>query len=187
MSDRPPLKLVDPEAARFRLGGDPQPGCGLGLYAILLLVICLIGLVGMGLGGVGLLAQLSSVNPKELTSGSQVDAWRLQPLRDADVLGADESPLAWHDESADLSGDPACALLADRVIRVSDGQGRALRYDQIASVQPEALGGGQELIFMTAKADSGQQDLACRFGPHEGARDMLRQVQVELLKLERGQ
>lgn len=182
---RPPLERVDPEAARHRIG-QQEPGCGLGLYAIMLLTISAVGFIGMAIGAFGMFVQLSSVNPKELTSGSEVDAWRLQPLRDAGVLGPDEVPAAWHDESADLGGDPACALLLDRAIRVNEGEGRSLPYAQIEKVELLTPGAGQEVVLLTARPDSGLQDVACRFGPREGGRDMLRQVEVELLRIERG-
>lgn len=176
------LDRVDPQARRMQ----PEPGCGLGLYATMLLVMGGLGVLGMVMGSIGMLAQLGDVNPKAHTAGSNVSPARLQPLRDAGLLGAEEVPGGWHDESADLSGDPACALLLDRVVRIDGADARSLPYGDVAAVELLAPGAGVEVVLMTARPGSGRSDIACRFGPDEGAIQMMRQVQVEVLRLERG-
>ncbi len=201
MPDRPPLEVIDPEAAARRKAGkapvdptDPAaqtderaPGCGLAAYAFLLLGISVVGMVGMTLGTIGILYQATETNPRALTSGTEAGAWRLQPLRDAGVLGPDEVPGAYHDESPDLMGSAACALTADRAIRVQDGEGRSLAYADMADIELMVLGSGEEVVLMTARPDTDATDLACRFGPDEGANQLMRQVQVELLKVKRSQ
>ncbi len=184
MSSRPPLQIVDPNSPAARR--DELPGCGLGLYAMLLILLGGLGLAGIGFATWALLAKGMAVNPKGWISGTEVQAFRLQPMRDAGLIGPDEVPAAWHDESDSLVGTPACAVLADRIVRVQEGDDRSLLWTDADSVDQITSGDGMEAIIVTAKPDSGQQDIGCRFGPGEGAHSMLRQVEVELLRAQRG-
>ena len=172
------LQLIDPDEKLHN-----PPGCGLGLYAGLLFVVFLLGLAGMAIATVGIVGQALSENPRELRAGVQIDPWRFQPLRDAGLLGPDELPAAFHDESRNLTGDPACAMTLDAVLRVQEGQGRRLPFDQMASIEATERG-GQEVLLMSPKPGSAAPTIGCVFGPGEGAMDMLRQVQVELLRRE---
>lgn len=157
-------------------------GCGLAAYALLLLTLCGLGFIGIAFSTWNLLASAGSNNPFELASGSEVDEWRLLPMRQAGLLAAGEVPASWHDESEDMSGSTACALTASEVLRVDAGVGKRLAYTQMAKVEL-LRGAGGEVVLMEAKQGEG---VGCRFRPDEGANRFLRQVQVELLRVERG-
>lgn len=185
MDERHDLRVVD-ASSEESLDARAGAGCGLGLYAMLLLSVCVLGLAGMGMATVNLFLAGFQENPREMSAGTDVPSYRLQPLRDAGVLGPDEVPLSFHDESADLRGMPACAMLPDRLIRVNeDGTGKALAWDRVVGVERVEGGAGDEVIIV--QADTGEADaLGCRFGPGEGGHRFLRQVQVEQLRVERG-
>ncbi len=162
--------------------GTRSPGCGLAAYGFLLLFLCGLGVLGMTLSAWNLFAASRQQNPFRLLSGAEVDAWRLEPMRAAGLLGPQELPLAWHDESPDMSGSVACALSAEAVLRLESGQARRLAWRDIASVDL-LRGGGGEVITIDAREGEG---IGCRFRPEEGANRFLRMVQVELLRRERG-
>lgn len=167
-----------------KLDPSQAPGCGLAVYAGLLMTMCVLGLIGMGLSTWGLLGSLGQQNPMELMSGSEVDSWRLQPMRDAGLLAEGELPLAWHDESPDLSGSTACAMTAEGVLRIDQGDSRSLPFDDMEDAEILA-GASGEVVLLQARDGQGE-DVGCRFQKREGGNRFLRQVQVELLKRERG-
>lgn len=187
MAAVPPLKVVDPDDAPV---STRTPGCGLGLYVLLLLVLFLMGLAGMAFSTWNLIGSAGDRDPRALMSGSDVQSWRLLPMREAGLLGATELPAAWHDESEDFMGATACALTADAVLRVEPGSARRLAFDDMASVEIVA-GASGEVVLMEAKAGEGEGEggstgVGCRFRKGEGGNRFLRMVQVELLKRERG-
>ncbi|NOY25528.1 MAG: hypothetical protein GXP62_06610 [Oligoflexia bacterium] len=180
----PSRQIADADTKPSKKG----PGCGLAIYALLLLVICAVGVLGVLLSTWNLIGSSNQVNPLELQSGSDVAARRLTPMRDAGLIGADELPLAWHDESPDMSGTVSCALTMDAVVRLDKGDARRLAYDEMGSVETLSGAGGQVVLVHPKKdaTDQAATEIACRFNPHEGGNRFLRQVQVELLKREQG-
>lgn len=175
MADR--LKLIDD---RDRIDTRSAPGCGLGIYVILLLVGFIAGVSGLVFSTVALLSAAGDQDPRALMSGHEVESWRLQPMRDAGLLGPDELPLSWHDETDDFSGRTACAMTDRAVLRLEDGVGRRLSFEEMAEVEILA-GASGEVVVMAAQQGEG---LGCRFLKGQGGNRFLRQVQVELLKLE---
>lgn len=165
-----------------KLEASRGAGCGLAAYAMLLLLLFSLGLVGISLSTWHMFSAAGSTSPFDLLSGSEVQEWRLLPLREAGLLAPGELPAAWHDESTDMSGTPACALTESKVLRVEDGVGRSLSFAQIAKVEL-LKGAAGEVVVMEAREGTG---LGCRFRPNEGGNRFLRQVQVELLRVERG-
>lgn len=157
------------------------PGCGLAIYTLLLLGLCVLGIVGMVMGSLGLLAG-DGTSPSELLSGTSVTPDRLKPMRAAGALGPTEIPAAWHDESLLMDGSRACALTAEGVVRLEDGVVTRARYAEITDTDRVELPEGGELI--TIQAAPGP--VVCPFGPREGAVRFERQIQAELLKIQRG-
>ncbi len=176
--DTPPSRIEDPSDERL----DPQaaPGCGLGLYALLLAGLGVAGLVGLIVATLALL-QGDGTSPSELVSGKAVPTWRLAPMVEAGVLPVDQIPLAWHDESAVADGKRACALLADAVIRVQDGVGTRVPYAEVQKAELQKLPDGAEVVLV----DGSAAELTCLFREGEGATRFLRQIQAEQLKIER--
>lgn len=160
--------------------GRSEPGCGLGIYALLLLGLGTAGLVGLIIATAALL-QGDGTSPMELVSGKAVPTWRLAPMIQAGVLKVDEIPLAWHDESSLADGTRACALLPEAVVRVDEGAGKRIPYTTITEARMDGLPDGSQVVLVS----DGSADLACLFKPGEGAIRFLRQVQAEQLKAER--
>lgn len=163
---------------------DPQslPGCGLGVYALLLVALGTAGLVGM-VFAIATLLQGEGSSPKDLLSGKAVPTWRLAPLVEAGVLPVGEIPLAWHDESLTASGSRACALIHDAVIRVEDGKGTRVPFAEVEGVSSEDMPDGAQVI----RVDGKNADILCLFGEGEGGVRFMRQIQAEQLKVQRGQ
>lgn len=153
------------------------PGCGMAAYAVLLLLLCLVGLAGM-VGAVLLaLRPGGQGGPSPLQAGSEVAVWRLQPMRDAGLLKLTEVPDAYHDESASLDGTKACALSGGRVLRLAEGQGTAIPYAEIASVEEKPDDGGRTVVV------KGQGKVAsCRFRKGEGGDRFARQIRSEAVR-----
>ena len=168
-----------------KIDAKNAPGCGVATYAILLLLICLAGLVGIAFSSWNLLSASRHTDPFSLMSGTDVDPSRLEPLREAGLLGPQEVPMAFHDESPDMSGTTACAMTASAMLRVEPGQARRLSFDDMADIQA-ITGATGDVFLMTSLDGDDQHSLACRFGPNQGGTRFLRQVQVELLTRGRG-
>ena len=149
-------------------------GCGIGLYAILLLVIFLVGLTGMVGGTIGL---LNSEPPeaRNLVHGSEVRVWRLQPMRDAGILELTEVPSAWHDESPRFDGSTSCVLTPKGVGRVEEGKQWFFQWSEIVDVT--ANRDSPDRMRITLHAD--QDKFGCIFGPNEGAERFMRQITAE--------
>jgi len=157
------------------------PGCGMGLYAIVLFIICLIGLAGMG-GATIALINSEPAEARKLVHGSEVQTWRLQPMRDVGLLELTEVPNAWHDESPRYDGTTACVLNKTGVGRVEDGVGTHLRWDEVVDTSVEKISDYK----MTITAVGTDRSVPCSFGPDEGADRFLRMVDAERAQPEEG-
>jgi hypothetical protein len=130
---------------------------------MVLLGICLIGVLGIVFSTLNLL----SSEPEEISGlvhGSEVQIWRLQPMREAGMLELTEVPLAWHDESPRRDGTTVCALRPTEVVRVEAGAGQRLRFDQLLDVELHLTPEGG----ITVVAVGPQTRIPCHFGPTEG-------------------
>jgi len=154
---------------------DLEPaGCGMGLYAILLLVICLIGVAGMVGGTIGLLNS-EPEEARNLVHGSEVQVWRLQPMRDAGLLELTEVPAAWHDESPRFDGTTSCVLTLKGVGRIENDQHWFALWSDMIDVTPQPTADGRVDIVVQTQTKS----FACTFGQGEGADRFLRQISAE--------
>ena len=165
-----------PQATDEKLKG--LPGCGLAAYAGLLMVLCVVGMAGMAGGFIGVLFQDNKKGDLPLQPGTQTAVWALAPLRDAKLLRIDEIPLAYHAERSDAS--VACALLADRLVRVEDGRPYTLPYTSIREVTAE----GRESTGVTVTAhgtplEGGEDTVTCIFQANEGGNKFDRQLRSE--------
>ena len=150
------------------------PGCGVGLYALLLIGIGGLGLVGIVGATIGLLNS-EPEEARNLVHGSEVQVWRLQPLRDAGLLELNEVPAAWHDESPRYDGTRACVIRNQSVGRIEDGRASQIPWAEIVSTGVERSSTDTMSITVTGKNTA----LTCHFGPNEGAERFLRQVETE--------
>ena len=98
-------------------GPAQLPGCGIGIYAALLLSIGLLGLGGIGLSTWALF-QGGDVTSSELIPGHELQVYQLSALRRAELVEVEEVPEIFHDESPTRDGATACALMKDRLVRV---------------------------------------------------------------------
>ena len=149
-------------------------GCGMGMYAIVLVVICGIGVIGMFGATLGLL-HAEPDGARTLVHGSKVAVWRLQPMRDVGLLKLTEVPQAWHDESPRFDGTTACVMTPAYVGRVEDGTATTLAWADITATNVARTETDQMTIEMVG--DNAQ--LSCHFGPNEGADRFLRMVESE--------
>lgn len=154
------------------------PGCGLAVYTLLLAALGLAGVAGVLFSSLALL-QGDGSNPGELTSGTNVEAFRLAPLVKAGVLPPGEVPAAWHDESALGDGGRACALTREAVIRVEDGQGSRVPFAEVQDVAIEDLPDKTQVVTVTGANGK----LSCLFGQGEGALRLVRQIQTEVARI----
>ena len=83
-------------------------------------------------------------------------------MRDVGLLELTEMPLHYHDESAD--GTQACALTAEAVLRIEDGDGWKIPYTAIEKVKQTREDG--DLFAKITTVD--QQEFRCYFEPGEG-------------------
>ena len=150
-------------------------GCGFGLYAMLLLIIFLVGIAGMIIGTIGLLNS-EPEEARNLVHGSEVQVWRLQPMRDAGLLQLTEVPAAWHDESPRFDGTTSCVLTVNGVGRIQNEQHWFAKWDEIVEATLETTSDERFTVVTRTKTDT----LSCSFGPNEGAERFLRQIEAEL-------
>ena len=153
------------------------PGCGLGMYALLLIFIGSLGIVGMIGGTIGLLNS-EPEEARNLVHGSEVQVWRLQPMRNAGLLELTEVPAAWHDESPGFDGTTACVVRYESVGRLADDVATQLKWDAIVRTSVERSANDRMSITIHGESDS----FTCHFGPDEGAERFLRQVEAERKK-----
>ena len=149
-------------------------GCGMGLYAILLLIIFLVGVAGMVGGTLGLLNS-EPEEARNLVHGSEVQVWRLQPMRDAGLLELTEVPAAWHDESPRFDGTTSCVLTLKGVGRVDNDQHWFAAWSEVIDVKPQPTENERVEIVVQTKTDR----FGCFFGQGEGADRFLRQISAE--------
>ena len=146
----------------------------MGMYAIVLMFICGLGLVGM----CGATVSLLNSEPNEarkLVHGSEVQVWRLQPLREAGLLKLTEVPEAWHDESPRFDGTTTCVITSSVVGRLENGQLQTLAWHEITATDVERTQDSVMTITIRSEATS----FDCNFGPNEGADRFLRMVDAE--------
>ena len=96
---------------------ENMPGFGLASYGCLLLFFFLLGIAGMVSSTSSMLQATYTRPPFSLSPGNQVEVWRTQPMRDANLLKLTEIPLWYHDEGR--SGTEACALSETALLRMS--------------------------------------------------------------------
>jgi len=149
-------------------------GCGLGLYAILLLGIFLVGVAGMVGGTIGLLNS-EPEEARNLVHGSEVQVWRLQPMREAGLLALTEVPSAWHDESPRFDGTTACVITQLGVGRIQDGQKWFAEWVDVHNTSVKPTSNGRVQVTITTSSEP----FVCVFGRGEGAERFLRQVTAE--------
>lgn len=154
---------------------DAVPGCGLASYALLLLALGLVGVVGLGLTTAALVGDAPKL-ANNLINGREVPTWRLKPLWDAGVLAPGQVPLAWHEESTKLDGSTACALLDEAVVSVDAGRGAKVEYGAVTDIRVD----GTEADGMVVTIEGAGGPLDCRFGANEGGGKFQRQIQAEL-------
>ena len=149
-------------------------GCGLGLYAILLMVLFLAGVGGMIGGTIGLLNS-EPLEARNLVHGSEVQVWRLQPMRDAGLLALTEVPAAWHDESPQFDGTTSCALTLRGVGRVENEKHWFTEWKDVTEAVPKDADDGRVGVVISSNDSS----FVCYFGIDEGADRFLRQIATE--------
>jgi len=164
-----------PQATDEKVSG--LPGCGLAAYAVLLGILCIVGMAGMAGGFVGVLMQEDTKGPLPLQPGTQTAVWALAPMREAKVLRVDEIPLAYHAEKSDAT--VACAMMDDRLIRVDAGVGSILPYAQITDITTEGTETTGVAVTATGTTDAGAVTIPCTFDGNEGGEKFDRQLRSE--------
>jgi hypothetical protein len=130
-------------------------------------------------GVAGVVLSTQAIFDQEITDlnnllhGSQVQTWRLQPMRDAGLLQLTEVPLAWHDEGPQWDGTRSCALTKTGVAILTDVI-LTLPFSQI-NIDPVVGDDGGVIVHLSGEAGSG----VCTFGPQEGGGRFVRQIQTE--------
>ena len=102
----------------------------------------------------------SSDLPQKLSYGGVVDARMLSAMRETGAIGENEIPDAFHAEN--LLGTSACAISGGELIRVEGGKAQVMPLTAITSVE------GTDSV-VTARSDTSDVSILCRFGPDEGA------------------
>lgn len=163
---------VDKDSQTTDLTG--LPGCGMGLYAIVLLLVCTLGLLGMCGATLGILNSEPN-EARNLVHGSEVQVWRLQPWRAAGVLGLTDVPSAWHDESPRFDGTTSCLITDKMVAKIENEKVTSLEWEAIMATEVERT----EAQRMTVSVLGAEARIDCHFGPNEGADRFLRMVESE--------
>ena len=146
----------------------------MGLYAIVLLMVCCLGLVGMCGATIGILNSQPN-EARNLVHGSEVQVWRLQPWREAGVLGLTDTPSAWHDESPRFDGTTSCLITGTMVAKLEAGVVTQIEWEQIQATEVERT--SAQVMTVSVLADHARID--CLFGPNEGADRFLRMIESE--------
>ena len=150
------------------------PGCGLASYSCLLLIMFLMGIVGLASSSLALFQASFQREPFAFVPGNQVEVWRLQPMRDAKLLGLTEVPDFYHDESR--SGDSACALTAEALLRLDNGESWKIPFSDIQSVSYSRDGDLEVATVLTVT----EERLSCLFASGEGVTRFVREVRDRL-------
>ncbi|MCB9761838.1 MAG: hypothetical protein H6739_18555 [Alphaproteobacteria bacterium] len=167
---RPPLEVVD-EAPQGCL--EQFQALGLAMYASIVLAM-LLGSAICAIGSmVGLL--LLAENPKELTSGTELEVWRLAVLRDQGVLGDDQVPALYHDHSEAADGSAGCLVVDGALVRWQGGAIQARSGFADAEVRVDGPDATPTVTLVTPDLA-----LACPFGEGEGGDRFARMLQSEV-------
>ncbi|MBM75873.1 MAG: hypothetical protein CMK59_10775 [Proteobacteria bacterium] len=138
------------------------PGLGLAGYSCLLLVGFLIGFAGILGSTLAILQSSFQRDPFSLVPGNQVPAWRLQPMRDAKLLGYTDVPIHYHDETS--NGTKACAIVSDAVLRLDGGDTWKIPFTAIDGAK--TIREGSQMVGVVATKDG--ETLPCFFESGEG-------------------
>ena len=175
--DAPPI-ISNPDLAA-------APGCGLASYGALLIAFCLLGIIAGGGGMIGLtigMLQGSDRGPSPLRAGVATPVYLMGPLRATRLVALTEVPLAFHDESDDMDGTLACAMMADRLIFVQGEAGVVLPYANLAAVTAEGEEHrGMKVTAQGTNAAGAPLSITCGFRAGEGGSRMLAQLESERL------
>ena len=143
------------------------PGCGLALFVMLLAGFFCVGATSHGVSIFAVLSSADALRSSKLVYGGNVDPRTLMPMRDAGGIRQDETPDAFHAETAD--GTRACAISGGRVVRVDDGAVTAIPLAEITGVVPEQ--GAVAVYGATAS-------VVCTFEEGEGGDRFARMLQA---------
>lgn len=153
MTDGP----LTPTVQNVQSARDALPGCGLGIYFVLLVGIGLSGVAGVFFSMWMMHGGGSTVSPLAVTYGGGVDPLQLAPMRAAGILGPKEVPDVYHPETYD--GARACAIVGGTLFRISENGAERLSLATVTSVvdTPD----GVRIV--------GDGEIHCLFGENEGA------------------
>lgn len=132
------------------------PGCGLAVFAMLLICIFTVGISGVLFSTYSILQSGNELTPRRLSYGGVVDPAMLAPLREAGLIGPKEVPDAYHAEN--VAGTEACAISGGEVMRLGGDGATSMPIASITSVTGTDA---QVLIH-------GDTSIVCHFGADEG-------------------
>lgn len=168
-----PSPLYEPPSAEDAPGGilGAIAQLGLAAYMVLLLTVAGSAILCTGLAGYGVYVTTTFGSP--LTGGSKLEAWRLNELRRWGVLGADELPALYHDDSPAMDGSAGCLVTGDAL----------LRWDNGKTTAEAIIAGGSVSSFGDPEAPTvvlrqGVTEIQCRFNEDEGGDRFLVQLQA---------
>jgi hypothetical protein len=157
--------VADPEPIPY----ERLPGCGFGVYVLVLAVLCVAGIAGMFFSLWVLHVGGAELAPNRVSYGGVVDPANLQPMREAGLLAADEIPDIFHAEA--MGGTPACAVSNGKLLRVDGGQGSMLPLSALGAVT------ASEHSFTAA----GPPAITCTFLPGEGGDRFARMLGADVV------
>lgn len=133
----------------------------LALYALLLVSIVGASLLCTGASLWGIVQAQSPAGT--LLGGTDLDPQTVALLRARQVLGPDQTPLLYHDDSPDLDGSAGCLVAGQELVRweANAEVGRVA----IPGARVEGLAQGEGL---TVQVVQGERAVRCPFGPEEG-------------------
>lgn len=134
-----------------------MPGCGLGVYFLVLVALLVTGILGIFFTMWVLHGAGSSTSPLSVTYGGGLPEQWLAPLRTAGVLGRDEVPDVYHPEIYD--GSRACAVIGPTLVRVSEAGVEKVAIASITRVDEV-----DDAVVVT-----GDGSIRCAFGEGEGS------------------
>ncbi|MES2642592.1 MAG: hypothetical protein V4850_24120 [Myxococcota bacterium] len=154
------------------VGADPRqlPGCGLAVFAMLLVCIFTVGITGVLFSTFSILQSGNELTPRRLSYGGVVDPVMLVPLQEAGLIAVGEIPDAYHAEN--VPGTEACAISGGKVMRIGVDGKKVMPLASITSV----TGSDAEVVIHGAEV-SGDTSLVCHFGPDEGGERFKRMLE----------
>ncbi|MDP2306812.1 MAG: hypothetical protein Q8P18_12380 [Pseudomonadota bacterium] len=141
------------------------PGCGLAVFAMLLLCIFTVGISGVLFSTYSILQSGNELTPRRLSYGGVVDPAMLVPLRDAGLIGPAEVPDAYHAEN--VPGTEACAISGGEVMRIGVDGNKSMPIASITAV----TGSDTEVVI------HGDTSIVCHFGADEGGERFRRMLE----------